>query len=62
DALGLAQALGVKLPRIVFFGVQPLQVGWGENLSAAVQAAVPQVVTAILECENANKAGADHGQ
>lgn len=62
DALHLAQALGMKLPRIVFFGVQPLQVGWGENLSAAVQAAVPQVVTAILESEDAKKAGADHGQ
>lgn len=62
DALALAHALGMKLPRIVILGVQPLRVDWGENLSAAVQAAVPQVVTAILQSEDTIKAGADHGQ
>ncbi len=62
DALALAHTLGMKLPRIVFYGVQPLRVGWGEELSAAVQAAVPRVVTAILQSEDTKEAGADHGQ
>lgn len=48
DALALAEALGLSLPEIVFFGVQPGRVGWGEGLSPEVTAALPRVVQAIL--------------
>ncbi|GEM_PF-72672 len=48
DALALAEALTLSLPDIVFFGVQPERVGWGQDLSPKVAAAVPQVVQAIL--------------
>ncbi len=48
DALALAEALQLPLPEIVFFGVQPGHVGWGQGLSPEVAAAIPQVVQAIL--------------
>jgi hydrogenase maturation protease len=53
DALALMRALGLTLPEIVVFGVQPARVGWGESLSPEVQAVVPQVVEIVL-----NEAGA----
>jgi len=57
DALALARALGLALPKIIFFGVQPAQVGWGQTLSPAVEATVTQVVEAVLR-----EAGANHGE
>lgn len=48
DALMLARELNIELPPIVFFGVQPAIVDWSDALSPAVQAAVPQVIEAVL--------------
>jgi len=48
DALALAEALKIKLPEIIFFGVQPASVEWRNALSSQVQAAVPCVIGAIL--------------
>ncbi len=48
DALALAHALRLPLPEIVFFGVQPGYVGWRDELSPEVAAAVPGLVDAIL--------------
>lgn len=53
-AAGLAEALELgnaldALPRaIIIYAIQPQDVGWTEGLSTPVQAAVPQVCTAIL--------------
>ena len=49
DVLALTRALGRTLPEIVVFGVQPAEVGWGEGLSPAVQAALPALADAVLE-------------
>lgn len=49
DALALADALGVSLPEIVVYGVQPAHVEWGESLSAPVSAAIPGLVDAIIQ-------------
>jgi len=49
DALSLARTLGLALPEIVVFGVQPARVDWSESLSPAVQAAVPSVIQAVLK-------------
>jgi hydrogenase maturation protease len=49
DALALARALGQTLPDIVIYGVQPERMDWQEGLSPAVEAALPQMITAILE-------------
>jgi hydrogenase maturation protease len=49
DALALARELNLALPEIVVFGVQPEQVGWSQSLSLQVQAAVTQVVRAVIE-------------
>jgi hydrogenase maturation protease len=49
EALALAQALDQPLPEIVIFGVQPVQVGWGEGLSPAVEAMLPALIEAVLE-------------
>lgn len=49
DALALARALNIELPKIVFFGIQPASVEWRASLSPAVQAAVPRVIAAILD-------------
>ncbi|MGQ9840868.1 MAG: hydrogenase maturation protease [Anaerolineae bacterium] len=48
DALALAEALGEPMPEMVFYGMQPGRIGWGETLSPEVAAAVPQLVQAIL--------------
>ncbi len=57
DALGLARELGLALPEIIVFGVQPARVGWGEGLSTEVAAVVPQMVETVL-----SEAGAKHGE
>jgi hydrogenase maturation protease len=49
DALALAGALGVPLPEIVVYGVQPAHVGWGEELSAEVAAVIPGLVETIIQ-------------
>lgn len=49
DALALARALGRRLPEIIIYGVQPERMDWEEGLSPAVEAALPQIVTAILK-------------
>ncbi|MGC8779368.1 MAG: hydrogenase maturation protease [Anaerolineae bacterium] len=48
DALALAAALNLPLPEIVFYGVQPGRVGWGEGLSDEVAAAIPRLVERIM--------------
>jgi hydrogenase maturation protease len=48
DALALARALNLSLPEIVFFGVQPGLIGWRDELSPEVAAAIPRLVDAIL--------------
>jgi hydrogenase maturation protease len=49
DSLLLAQALNLRLPDIVIFGIQPSFIGWRSGLSPAVRSAVPRVVEAVLE-------------
>jgi hydrogenase maturation protease len=49
EALALAEALGVPLPEIVVYGVQPAQVGWGEGLSSETAAAIPALVETIIQ-------------
>ena len=48
DTLALAQQLNIALPQIVFYGVQPSHIDWQDGLSQPVQAAMPQVIEAIL--------------
>jgi hydrogenase maturation protease len=63
DALSLARTLGLALPEIVVFGVQPARVGWSESLSPAVQAAVPPVIQAVLKelgVHNGKRKDPDH--
>ncbi len=57
DSLMLAQALQLRLPDIVIFGVQPASIGWRYGLSPAVQSAVPRVAEAVLD-----QVGAYHGE
>jgi len=49
DALALARELGLALPDMVVFGVQPERVDWGEGLSPSVQAAMPKLIQAVLD-------------
>ncbi len=49
DALALARELGLALPDMVVFGVQPARVDWGEGLSPSVQAAMPKLIQAVLD-------------
>jgi hydrogenase maturation protease len=49
DALALAGELKLALPDIIVFGVQPGRVDWNDSLSPQVQAAVPQVIEAVLK-------------
>ncbi len=63
EALALAGALGLALPELVVFGVQPARVGWGHDLSPEVQAVVPSVVDAVSrEAGREPFMGADHGK
>jgi len=48
DAFALARSLNLSLPEIVVYGVQPAHVGWGEELSAEVAAAIPGLVETII--------------
>jgi len=49
ETLALADALGRSLPDMVIFGVQPAEIGWGEGLSQAVEAALPVLIDAVLD-------------
>lgn len=49
EVLTLADALGLHLPEMVIFGVQPTEIGWKEGLSPAVEAALPTLADAVLE-------------
>ena len=49
EVLALAEALGRELPQIVFFGVQPAEMGWQEGLSPAVETTLPAVIAAVVE-------------
>ncbi|MBN1179661.1 MAG: hydrogenase maturation protease [Anaerolineae bacterium] len=57
DALAMARALDRPLPPMVIFGVQPERIGWGEGLSPAVAAALPDLIQAILR-----EVGGDNAQ
>ena len=48
EVLALADALGLVLPEMVIFGVQPAEVGWKEGLSPAVEAMLPVLTDAVL--------------
>ena len=48
DALALASELKLALPEIVVFGVQTERADWNDGLSPKVEAAVPQVIEAVL--------------
>jgi hydrogenase maturation protease len=49
EVLALAEALGRALPEMVIFGVQIANIGWGEGLSPAVEAAIPTLVDAVID-------------
>ena len=49
DALALARELALPTPDIVFYGVQPGRIGWSDELSPEVAAAIPRLVEAVLE-------------
>jgi len=49
EVLALANVLGRSLPEMVIFGVQPAEIGWGEGLSPALEAALPALADAVLE-------------
>jgi hydrogenase maturation protease len=49
EAIALAEALGRPLPDIVIFGLQPETLDWGSALSPTVEAALPDLVDAVLE-------------
>jgi hydrogenase maturation protease len=48
DALLLSQTLQVLPGQVIIFGVQPASLEWGSELSAPVEAALPDLVAAIL--------------
>jgi hydrogenase maturation protease len=48
DALLLAQALNLLPDEIVIFGVQPAHLEWDSGLSSQVEAALPDLVAAVL--------------
>ena len=48
EALALGAALKVLPPTIIIYGVQPQNLDWSPQLSAEVQAVVPEVGRAIL--------------
>jgi hydrogenase maturation protease len=49
EALMLADALDVLPDNVILYGVQPAHVDWVRGLSPEVEAAVPQLVNALLE-------------
>ncbi len=49
EALLLAEVLGVLPAEVIIYGVQPAHLDWGEGLSPAVEAALPELVKTIEE-------------
>jgi hydrogenase maturation protease len=49
QVLALAQAIGQPMPKMIIFGIQPAELGWGEGLSPVVAAALPDLVDAIQD-------------
>ncbi|HFD38265.1 MAG TPA: hydrogenase maturation protease, partial [Anaerolineae bacterium] len=49
EALLLAEVLGVLPAEVIIYGVQPAHLDWGEGLSPAVEAALPELVNTIEE-------------
>ena len=47
EAVGLARAVGMRVPPTVVFGVEPGEVAFGEGLSPAVEAAMQRLVAAV---------------
>jgi hydrogenase maturation protease len=48
DALSLAEALGTLPQEVVVFGVQPVSIEWDNALSPEVEAALPDLIDAVL--------------
>ncbi len=48
DALALAQALKMLPQEVIIFGVQPLHLEWESALSPPVEAALPDLIAAVL--------------
>ncbi len=48
EALALAQALDLLPEEVVIFGVQPARVSWNSTLSPELEAALPDLITAVL--------------
>jgi hydrogenase maturation protease len=49
DALALARTLNIQLPEIIFYGIQPERIEWGQTLSEPVRDAAKKVVQVILD-------------
>ncbi len=49
DALLLAQVLGVMPDEVIVYGVEPASLDWRPALSPALEAALPELVQAVLE-------------
>jgi hydrogenase maturation protease len=47
EALQLAETMNLLPEEIIFYGVEPKQVGWGEKLSPAIQNTLPELVEKI---------------
>ena len=54
EALLLAQALKILPDEVVIFGVQPANLEWINALSPEVEAALPDLITAVLSEVAAN--------
>jgi hydrogenase maturation protease len=48
EVLSLAEALNIKLPEVIIYGIQPKEIGWSLSLSGPVSKVVPDVCAAIL--------------
>jgi len=49
EVLELAKSLGEYPPEVVIFGIQPKEIAWGTDLSPEIEAALPEVIEAILK-------------
>lgn len=49
DVINLAEALGKKLPEIIFYGIEPASLDWGTELTPEVKEAVNEVVKLVVK-------------
>lgn len=49
DAVLLAEVLGVLPDEVIIYGIQPAALEWNESLSPQVEAAIPAILSSILE-------------